>query len=782
MGTVRYYLNMKRFLIITICLISVMQSFAQLGMGKWRMHISPYQAIDVAQGNNAIYTILSRGMLEYDLEAGEKSIWTSANYLSDVSPTAIAYDEGSQSLLIGYENGNLDIIQNERVINLPSIVQSTVNGVKTINNIICKDGNAYLATGVGIVVINLSKQEVRDTYNTSSPSEVIVDIAIHQDSLFALTNENLRVGALSNQFLADPGQWNLVTSLPNYTADGIYNSLVSLNGNLLIGYNDVDYNSDTLFNYVNGQPQVFLTDIELNGLSTSNNELLVCTAGDLKIYDSDLDPVATIFQYQHGTFMEPQNALFYDGDYYVADANSGLVKTPNAFNSEQIIFEGPRFNDAYRADWEDGKLAIAGGGLNGTGPSFNTRGGSYFEEEQWTSTYQANQPIIQGENIWDFVSVSVDPSDISNVAYGTYSEIPLIIQNNNSIVDTFGYSNSLLEPSPGSTGWGYVTDVCYDDEGNLWIANAFGDQPMKVRTSEGSWFSFDLGNSVKTKLTRRIVIDNNDVKWMGVDGAGVVAFDHGENIDDASDDRYRVLNTGANSGALPTSTVEAIEVDFDNNIWVGTPEGMRVLYNSNNVFDASAGDYNFQKLLIEFGENVEIVLGTTHITDIEIDGANRKWIGTASSGVFLLSSDGLEVVRNFTTENSPLLSNNILDISIDQNTGEVFFVTNEGLISYRSDASQGDINYTNVKVFPNPVHPTYFGPITIQGIAFNSDVKITDMAGNLVYQTTSNGGTATWNGQTLQGQRATTGVYLIWTSVDDPDTKGRKVGKVVFIN
>lgn len=778
----RYYLHMKKILFIICFLITGVLASAQVGMGKWRMHISPYEAIDVAQGNNAIYTILSRGLLEYDLEAGEKSVWTAANYLSDVAPTAIAFDQNTSSLLIGYETGNLDIIQNETVFNLPAIVQASVNGVKKINNIICHDGDAYLATGVGIVVINLAKKEVRDTYNTSSINEVVLDLAIHQDSLFALTSSKLRVGALSNQFLADPGQWSVVSSVPDYSADGSYNSLCAFGGELMIGYNDQDYSSDTLFQYSNGQPAVFLQDIELNGLSTSSNELLVAVAGDVKIFDQNFSQSLSIYQYQHGSFPDPKNALKYEGEYYIADAASGLVKAPNAFSSEQLIFEGPRFNDAYRADWANGKLAIAGGGLNGTGPSFSTRGGAYFQDEEWTAIYESNQSILQGTDIWDFISVSVNPSNEEEVAFGTYSVMPVIEANGGTVTDTFAYMNSLLEPVPGGTNWGYITDVNYDEEGNLWVANAETEQPLKVKAAGGAWYSFDLGNSVKNKLTRRIVIDNNDVKWMGVDGAGVVAFDHGENIDDASDDRYRVLNTGANSGALPTSTVEAIEVDFDNNIWVGTPEGMRVLYNSANVFDASPGEYNFQKLLIEFGENVEIVLGTTHITDIEIDGANRKWIGTASSGVFLLSADGLEVVRNFTTEDSPLLSNGILDIAIDQNSGEVFFVTNEGLISYRSDASQGDINYTNVKVFPNPVHPNYFGPITIQGIAFNSDVKITDVAGNLVYQTTSNGGTATWNGKTLDGQRAATGVYLIWTSIDDPDTKGRKVGKVVFIN
>jgi hypothetical protein len=216
---------------------------------------------------------------------------------------------------------------------------------------------------------------------------------------------------------------------------------------------------------------------------------------------------------------------------------------------------------------------------------------------------------------------------------------------------------------------------------------------------------------------------------------------------------------------------------------VGTTEGMRVLYASRNVFDGAPGTFNFQRLLIEFGEAVEIVLGTTHITAIAVDGANRKWFGTANSGVFLFSPDGLTLLENFTAQNSPLLSNAILDIAIDQNNGEVYFATDRGLVSFRGDASRGDITYSNVKVFPNPVLPTYEGMVTIQGIAANSEVRITDMSGKLVFKTRSNGGTATWDGRTLDGQRATTGVYLIFTAVDSQNvTGGRHVGKVVFIN
>ena len=747
------------------------------------MHISPIEAIDVASGDNVIYGILTKGLIEYDLSGGEITRRTAADYLSDVSPSAIAYDQGSSTLLIGYDNGNLDFLHNETIINLPAILQSNISGIKRINNIVCHEGRAYLATRFGIVVINLAKREVKDTYYTSNATEEIKDIAIFNDSIFALSSEGMKAGALANQFLADPAQWNIVNTIPDYSASGTYNSIVRYQNNLFIGFNHTDYSRDTVFQYSNGQFQPLISDVEVNGLSMSDNFLLVCVDGSVIVLNPDLTENQRIFQYSHGTFPEPVNALFDAGEFYIADKASGIVKAVNAFSSQRITFEGPRYNSFYRADWNGGVLAVASGGFTGTAPSFSRKGGYVRENEEWKSLSISDQAILQNTDVWDFISVAINPSNSEEIAFGTFSGIPVVITDNGStITDTFGFSNSLLTPISTSVDWGLISDLSFDDNSNLWVANAYSDRPLKVKAENGVWYDFDLGSSVKNKRTRRIAIDNNGVKWLCMDDGGVVAFDHGESLSDISDDRHLVFSTSPTGGDLPTGSVEAIAVDFDNNIWIGTPEGMRVLYNSSGIFDASPGNYNFQKLLIEFGENVEIVLGTTHITDIEIDGANRKWIGTASSGVFLLSPDGLEVLENFTTENSPLLNNTIVDITIDDSNGEVYFVTDEGMISYRSDASQGDPSYSNVIVFPNPVHPDYFGPVTIQGIAFNSDVKITDMAGNLVYQTTSNGGTAVWNGKTLQGERVATGVYLIWTSIDDPDRKGRKVGKVVFIN
>ena len=266
-----------------------------------------------------------------------------------------------------------------------------------------------------------------------------------------------------------------------------------------------------------------------------------------------------------------------------------------------------------------------------------------------------------------------------------------------------------------------------------------------------------------------LLVDRQQRLWIGSQSDGVFRLDG---------DEWQPVERGERQAA--DDTVRSLLQDRDGRIWIGTDAGFAVLYNSESAFGASPGDYNAKRIKLEFEGNVEYVLGATHITDIEVDGGNRKWFGTANSGIILLSEDGLEILEHHTVDNSPLISNAIIDLEINHQTGEMFVVTEEGLVSYRTDATYQDSEYSNVTVFPNPARPDFDGPITIQGIMYDSDVKITDAAGNLVYKTTSNGGTATWDRRTLNGDLARTGVYLIWTA---PNTgKGRFVGKVLVVS
>lgn len=773
---------MKYILIITVFISSIFVH-SQSAMDDWSMLISPYSSVGVVYANGSVFNLLEKGILEYDVRTGEKTVWTAANYLSDVSPTAASYHKSSKNLIIGYDNGNVDFIRNNRVYNFPYIHKTSSSGVKRINKVRIHGDYAYLATGLGIVVIDVKRKEVKDTYHPVIGAVEFIDVEVFDSHVYALTKDAVYKGSVENSFLADPSQWTKLEFIEDYTDDGYYSFLESFQDELYLSYrNELYFNADTLYQIKENELAVFKHDMQVNGMNSSNSRLLVSHFDNVMVYDQELNEIEKIYQYgEAGNWMRPKNTIYAEDDYYIADLEKGLVKAKNSYNYSFIKFAGPRYDKGYRAEWLDGKLSIASGGFIGMTPSFSRDGGMILEDGEWTSVTVHSQEMLDNTDVWDFISTTIHPKEKNIVVYGSNSSIPIMITTDGVITDTFTVYNSLLERVSPNMDWSNISDIDYDNEGNLWVGNSNADRPLKVYTKEGEWFDFDIGNAVKGKTVKRVLVDKNGVKWISFRGEGIIAFDSGENIGDASDDRYVRFTTGEASGALPSNEVEAIASDFDNNIWIGTPEGMRVLYNSSTIFDADPGKYNFQKLIIEFGEHNEIVLGTTHITSIEIDGGNRKWIGTASGGVFLLSPDGLEVERNFTAENSPLLSNSIYDIAIDHTTGEVYFITEAGVISYRSDASQGDAEYSDVKVFPNPAYPARQGPITIQGIAYDSDVKITDASGKVVYQTKSHGGTATWDGNTLDGKRASTGVYLIWTSIDDHDFKGRKVGKVLLI-
>lgn len=755
--------------------------FAQIGMDQWKLHVSPNTTVDLVIADNIIYTILEKGLLEYDMHTSETTLWTITDYLSDVSPSAIGYNHATKSLLIGYHNGNMDLLVNETVYNLPFILQSNMSGVKKINRIVMHDKFAYIATGLGVVVLDIVKKEIKDTYHPTLDPIEFLDIAFIDGKIYVLTHKDIFEANINNQFLADPSQWTRLNDIPDYSTYGGYSDIETFNGKIFVGFDYEGWEMDTLYQLVNNQLIVFESGINLVNLNGTDNFLMLSYLNAAVRVNKDFQLYGALFEYPQGELVTPANAYFVNDNYYVADLHFGLVKSAGNNSKLEIGFSGPRYNSTFRLDWNADRLSVATGGHSGIGPTYSLDGGSFYENYEWSSITIKDNATFDDYDTWDFLSTAVNQNNSQEVAFGTISPSGIVVTNGNSLDKVYDLTNSGLEEY-FNTGWIYVSDLVYDDIGNLWVANSNTNYPLKVLTPEGNWYKYSLGSAIQQQETKRIVIDHNNVKWLTTKNNGLYAFSDGNTISDAGDDQYKHFNTGAYSGALPSNTVEAIAVDIDNNIWIGTPEGMRVLYNTEGIFDAGSGEYNFQKLLIEYGENVEIVLGTTHITVIRVDGGNRKWVGTESSGIFLLSPDGLDIERHFTSENSPLISNTIYDIAIDHTTGEVFFATPEGLISYRSDASQGDIEYKNVQVFPNPVLPDYHGPITIQGIAYNSDVKITDVSGKLVYQTKSNGGTATWSGKTIDGERASTGVYLIWTSIDDPDFKGRKVGKVVFIN
>ncbi|MGB0933012.1 MAG: two-component regulator propeller domain-containing protein [Lishizhenia sp.] len=769
---------MRSSVVVLILLLSYC-GIAQIGTGQWRLHAPSNSAVDLALLNASVHCAMPDILITYDVNSGERTIRNSVGTLSDNDITALGTFSDDNLLFIGYSTGNIDVLANESIINLPYIVTSQITGSKRIWSIKSYKDLVYIATGFGIVVIDPIKMEVRDTYFPTSGNAPIIELSFQNDTIFALGENTLYKGNVNNPFLADAALWEIDDRLPAYSNFGKYNGLISAENNLYVSFNHTSYAEDSVFNLTTNS--VLLSGVEVGGINADESFIYANTVGGSYIFELNESLKEVIYDYVGGVFPNSVATAFFNGNYYIADRANGFVKAPNAFSTSFLNVEGPASSKSYKLDWQGDRLVVASGGLNGGNPSFNNSGIYTFYEEKWTNINRDNQSLLNAVEVWDYLAVAVDPENSDNFAVGTYSKIPLfLIENGTTVTDTFNNANSFLEATSLGNSWTYISDLNYDSKGNLWVANCYANRPLKVLGENGFWYDFELPNAVKNRVTGDVLVDYNDIKWMAVEDAGLIAFSEGANFDDTSDDKFKIFNTGESTGALPINDVTTIAVDFDNEIWIGTSKGLRILYNSEAALEADFGEYNFQKLVIEFGENNEEVLKNVDIVDIEVDGANRKWIATAGAGVFLFSEDGLEIIAEFNEENSPLISNEITDLEIDQNTGEIFIATNKGLCSYRGDASYGDFDYEDVVVFPNPVLPNHSGLVTIQGIAFDSDVKITDVSGNLVYSTTSNGGTATWNGKTLSGERASTGVYLIWTATNEG--KGRKVGKVVFVN
>jgi ligand-binding sensor domain-containing protein len=329
-----------------------------------------------------------------------------------------------------------------------------------------------------------------------------------------------------------------------------------------------------------------------------------------------------------------------------------------------------------------------------------------------------------------------------------------------------------------------VYGMAFDKNMNLWVTNSGVSNPISVLSADGKWTSLNYGPAINAPNVSKLLIDSGNRKWVILPrGNGLFVFDDNGTPGDIRDDTYTRVSIADNAGNEISNFVYDIAEDLEGNIWVGTASGPVVYYHPAAVFEGpQAGGYA-QQILVPRNDGSglgDYLLSTETITSIAVDGANRKWFGTRNSGVYLISADGLKQIHHFTRENSPLLSNTINSITIDGQTGEVFFATDKGIVSYRGTATSGGDSFGKVYVFPNPVRETYHGDITITGLARNVNVKITDISGNLVFETKALGGQAVWNGKNFDGRRVATGVYLVFCTNED----GSKtyVTKLLFIH
>lgn len=718
-----------------------------VSIGQWKNYLSYSSASYIAETNNKIYCVSSEGLFFVQKEDQTINRISKINGLSDVSVDQVAYANNLDLIIITYKNCNLDIIDNTNIVNISDIKRKEITGEKKINNITINNNIAYLSCPFGLVLVDLINKEIRDTYYVGDEGSLyeINGCAFLGDSIIVATNQGLFFANKNSQNLSDYNNWKIYSEQPNQEAyDNIVCGNTEIYGDYTFETTSISYNNNTL-------------------IKTSSNKIDV-------LKDNGTSLQLTNLNFENIKYAWHDN----DGSLWVADSINGLLKFKDYEFVGDYNPEGPVRNELYSLEFLDKKLYQCHGGHMNFGSNSLINNGVSIKDlyDSW-----ANYDRYRLGNARDILEVAVNNGKeyyaswyhgIPEMKDGSL-EIKYGFENTGGVLDTTWYSNNRIR----------ISDIKFDSNDNMWALSSEVNNPLVVKTKNNDWYSFNMNQNQVGLFFDDLIIDSYNQKWGVISrGGGLFVFNDNNTIDNNSDDQYKILNTNIGSGNLPSLQTYSLVEDLSGEIWVGTDKGITVFYNPENIF--SGYSFDSQQILITEGEYGQYLLSEEKIKCIAIDGGNRKWIGTEKSGVFLLSESGEEEIRHFTEGNSPLFSNNIIDITINHENGEVFIGTEKGLLSYRSDATKGATSASHVDVFPNPVKQNYRGPIAIGGLIYNANVKITDINGNIVFETIANGGQAIWSGENKNGKRAATGVYLVFST--DIEGKENVVSKILFIH
>lgn len=771
-----YYTSMaKFFLLIFLSIASI--DLQGRSIESWRSHLGYSVIADLMEVDDYIIANGTYGVVFYNKTSGEKEVLDKISGLSEVVISKIAYDETSKNLVIAYASGNIDVINfsnGRRISNLPDIKNKTIYGNKTIYNITFYNGLCYLSTGIGIIVVDLVRNEIKATYKIGDNGEAL---AVYSIVFF---NNQIIAGCANGIKNASMQALNL-QSFSNWKRDYEYN-LSSKSINKLIVYNGklMCVESDSIIhslpsnnwvrtfrdtNYLIGKCKVinqsfYAALLHSGRASTEMYAILEMTASspiELKYKNSVRFNLDIVITKEGDTIIAGLGGFnkIIDGQVYKNEINGCSISTYSLNIDREILY-------------------VSGGmpkDENYTEPTFNKTGLSTYYGSYWESASLFTSGL---ESVYD---------NLSSEIYGSKAYLSLFVGGLAEIeganVKIYDGSNSIIDwiPADKSTR---VVDVHKDKKGNLWVLNHQSLNPLIVLTKEGNWRKFTISNSIATCI--KFFIDSKGNKWIALKGRGLIVYNEGNNIDDPSDDKFIAMNFIKDKCEISDQVRDFAE-DKNGGVWVATSRGVQIFNCGSNLFEGGCKPYS---PLITKGDGKqdpndtfpECLLNYENVKAIAVDGGNRKWCGT-TSGAYLISADGKKELKHYTKDNSPLPSNEINDIAIHPKTGEVFIATALGLVSVVGDATEGrEFQDTALFIYPNPIARDYEGVIAIDNLVGNAGFKITDLSGNLVYEGKANGGRAIWSGKKYNGERPHSGVYFVFTSDELGNESAR--GKIVI--
>lgn len=757
---------MKKILLFSF-LILAFNASAQDYSKNWEGFFSYLQIKDLDYGNGKIYAASQNAIFTTQLGSETQKKITTLDGLSGETISAIKYSEDYNLLLIGYENGLLQIYDpdKKRTSSFIDIVQkqSIPPVKKRINDFFERGNQVFISTNYGVSAFNIANKEFGDTYFIGDNGNQLGVNAttVFQNRIFAATQGGgVRFTSVDNPNIVDYNEWQQIGNgtFKNTVTfqNGLYvlsdnNSLQRLNGN---SFSQVDQ---------------FSQDVQ--DLKTSQEYLTVSMKNKIKVFGEQLNLVTNFTTNQIETNFT--TGLVVSGNIYIGDQKFGLLRTllNNPLGVDFLSPNGPLRNDVFDMDIAPNELWLVYGEYNFYYNPYplRKRGLSHYANGEWINIPYDALPEEQS-----IINVTINPRETNQVYFCSYHDGLLEIVDN-EVANFYDETNSNLEVAQNPAEPGLrVGPSAFDNSGNLWFANALSsDGLIKLPKGGGSndFVKYDVSDIIPDAVNNNgfgdIVIDNSENVFLGSYRDGVVGFQ-------GSTKKFAKVKGGENDGNLPSDYVSSLALDNNNQLWIGTDRGLRVLYGPAAMFTNPNLRANNIVFLDDGGVAQELFSGLS-ITDIKVDGNNNKWIGS-TEGAYYISSDGQKTFYHFTTDNSPLPSNSINDIEIDDSSGKIYIGTEKGLVAFRGTATSSSENLENVRAFPNPVRPNYHGMVTIDGLMENADVKITDIEGNLVYEEVSDGGSIQWDTSAFGRYKVASGVYLVMvTSKDQAQTKVAKI-------
>lgn len=764
---------MRKSLVMTLLLLPSLQFMGQPATGSWGDHLPYSRAYSITSGKGRVYASTGPAILVYDTGAGTTSSLSRVNGLNEAAISFVAWCEAEEALIVVYRSTGLDIIRKGQITYLPDIKNKHIPGLREFYSATLTDHRLLLSGSFGIVVVDVRHRYVIDTWHPGPDGEAnaVKGTALLGDRIFAATDRGVYSALLSRQGLSWFGNWERLDELPS--PESAYSCIASAGSAIMVAKTGLSPDDDSLFLVTPGMPATLITTRPAGSIRSLRNDgsrVTASMASSVAVISHQGTVIREISGYG-GAEARPADALYEGDQLWIADESSGVISTRNYSEFTYHNLPGPYTANVADIQFSGNSHYVTGGSVD------NAWGNVYRPFQVFSGTGNRwHSQILYGEADRDAMRVIPDPRDekhffVSSWGNGLYEFL------DGKVINSYNQYNSPLASIIPGENYSRICGLAWDSRGNLWMTQSGVPGNLKALTPEGSWITTALNLNVTT--IGDMIIDRNQYIWVILPrGNGILVYDTAGTPADTSDDRYIRLQVQDSEG-FTINNIYSVAEDLEGNIWLGSDLGPVVYYNPGKVFSS---DIRASRIKISRDDGsglADYLLGTETVTTVAVDGANRKWLGTLSSGAFLVSEDGKKQLLHLNTANSPMLTDNIVKIAVNGITGEVWFGTDEGIVTYRGDATDGQSDYSSLYAFPNPVREGFDGVVTITGLVDNSSVKITDAAGNLVYETVSLGGQATWDLATRRSRRASTGVYLVFCTNENGTLAG--VTKVLVI-